>query len=492
MDPDRQWAKWLHSNLETYRVPTRLVAAGAPDRIGRVFRDEEELPASADLSQRIDDALTTARLLIVICSPRTPESRWVNEEVKRFQALGRADRLLALLIEGEPSQSFPPAMRNLEPLAADVRPVAGESPRAIKKTALLKLLAGILGLPFDDLRRREEERARRRLRLVASGATILALIFIGLSFLAWQQWQRAETELRIARAQHLAAQAQISYVTTPNTAALDTAGPERGVLLALESLSAHPTVEGDLVLRAGLRKLAGPPLEVSIEEGADLVGVGPKGRSIHIRTDNGTRVFDIAANAYREETQGATFGPAPSADNVLARSTDGQLYLSNSEDGLGGWVFASAAVHRTSDQKRVALLPHEWHLQAAAFSPNGQWLVTVTGQASIDAADTSATALVGSTVRVWEVSSGRKITEVSLAHEGGIKQTALSPDGGWLATMSETPTGRVLLLWPLWPDLLRAEACSRLTRNLSKSEWQTFVGIQPQRGTCPNLPIVSE
>jgi len=87
-------------------------------------------------------------------------------------------------------------MRNLEPLAADVRPVAGESPRAIKKTARLKLLAGILGLPYDDLRRREEERARR-LRLVASGATILAMVFIGLSFLAWQQWQRAETELRM-------------------------------------------------------------------------------------------------------------------------------------------------------------------------------------------------------------------------------------------------------------------------------------------------------
>lgn len=137
-------------------------------------------------------------------------------------------------------------------------------------------------------------------------------------------------------------------------------------------------------------------------------------------------------------------------------------------------------------------MPHEWYLQFAAFSPDARWLVTVTGQASIDAADTSATALVGSTVRVWEVSSGRKITEVSLAHEGGIKQTALSPDGGWLVTLSETPTGRVVLLWPLWPELLRTQACSRLTRNLSKSEWETFVRIQPQRGTCSNLPIVSE
>jgi hypothetical protein len=64
--PDRRWAKWLHASLETYRVPERLVAAGAPRRLGRVFRDEEELAASYDLSARIDDALRGARNLIVV------------------------------------------------------------------------------------------------------------------------------------------------------------------------------------------------------------------------------------------------------------------------------------------------------------------------------------------------------------------------------------------------------------------------------------------
>jgi len=172
-DPDRQWAKWLHSEIETYRVPKRLMVAGVPERVGRVFRDEEELAASADLSQRIDEALREARFLIVVCSPRTPESRWVNEEVKRFQAQGRTDRVFALLVEGEPDQSFPPALRNTEPLAADVRQVTGDSRRAVKKTALLKLLAGVLGVPYDDLRRREEERARRRLSLLAAVASVL-------------------------------------------------------------------------------------------------------------------------------------------------------------------------------------------------------------------------------------------------------------------------------------------------------------------------------
>ncbi|MBK8815595.1 MAG: toll/interleukin-1 receptor domain-containing protein [Methylococcaceae bacterium] len=239
--------------MENYRVPKHLVASGILDRIGRVFRDEEELPASSDLSQRINEALWTSRFLIVVCSPRTPESRWVNEEVMRFQAQRGGDRLLALLIEGEPSQSFPPALHDFEPLAADVRPIEGESLRAVKKTALLKLLAGLLGVQYDDLRRREEERARRRLVQIAGGSALLSIIFLGLSIFAGMQWQRAERELKVSKAQNLAAQAQIAFNTTPNNEEFGTAGPERGVLLALESLNTYPTIEGDLVLRTGLR-----------------------------------------------------------------------------------------------------------------------------------------------------------------------------------------------------------------------------------------------
>jgi len=79
VEPDRTWAKWLHTALETYRVPAKLAAdRGLPRRIGRVFRDEEELPASADLNAEIESALKDSRFLVVICSPRTPESEWVN------------------------------------------------------------------------------------------------------------------------------------------------------------------------------------------------------------------------------------------------------------------------------------------------------------------------------------------------------------------------------------------------------------------------------
>jgi hypothetical protein len=32
------------------------------------------------------------------------------------------------------------------------------------------------------------------------------------------------------------------------------------------------------------------------------------------------------------------------------------------------------------------------------------------------------------------------------------------------------------------------EACSRLSRNLTRWEWRLYLGDEPYRKTCPNLP----
>jgi hypothetical protein len=33
-----------------------------------------------------------------------------------------------------------------------------------------------------------------------------------------------------------------------------------------------------------------------------------------------------------------------------------------------------------------------------------------------------------------------------------------------------------------------AEACSRLTRNLTKGEWRLYLGDEPYQKTCKHLP----
>lgn len=203
---DRRWAVWLHSALETYRVPRRLVTAGAPPRIGRVFRDEEEVAAVADLSNTIESALRQSKYLVVICSPRCASSAWVNREVEVFRELGRADQILAVLVEGEPHESFPPALcamhqgpphakrpgdenrRIREPLAADGRPQPGERPRAIRRTVLLRLIATLIGVYFDDLRQREQERTLKRVIRIAAAALCL------LGVVSWQLFATLRAE----------------------------------------------------------------------------------------------------------------------------------------------------------------------------------------------------------------------------------------------------------------------------------------------------------
>lgn len=208
---DRRWAKWLHSALETYRIPRSLQKSRSlPARIGRVFRDEEELAASANLSDSIQESLRDSRFLVVVCSPEAKESRWVDAEVERFRSLGRGDQILALLISGKPRDAFPRALceirpsaasrsqrssqavEEIEPLAADVRPVSGESAAHRRRMALLRIVAAVAGCRFDDLRLREQERQVRRLGFVAGLMVLLASTLTGLTLFAFHQRKQAQ------------------------------------------------------------------------------------------------------------------------------------------------------------------------------------------------------------------------------------------------------------------------------------------------------------
>ena len=166
-DPDRAWASWLVRRIESYRVPRHLGLGRR--RLGKVFRDDDELGASSDLSAAIVDALERSQHLVVICSPRTPESRWVDREIQQFHDLGKGERIVAFLGEGSPRDSFPQALRDLqrEPLAADARARAGLSARRARENALLRVLARLIGCEFDDLRQREQHRRQRFWRAVA-------------------------------------------------------------------------------------------------------------------------------------------------------------------------------------------------------------------------------------------------------------------------------------------------------------------------------------
>lgn len=201
---DRRVATWLHRAIESFRVPDLLVGTPGkfglvPRRLAPVFRDRDDLSVSADLSASVAAALAQSDALIVICSPAAANSRWVDEEVRRFRAANGDERVFAFVVAGEPGASalvgraaeecLPLALRRaiapdgtlgelaVEPMAADARRGADG-----RRAALIKLVCGLLGVPLDALVHREHARRQRHLAIV--GAT-MAVALLGTGALAW-------------------------------------------------------------------------------------------------------------------------------------------------------------------------------------------------------------------------------------------------------------------------------------------------------------------
>ena len=208
--PDREIAEQLQKTLEAYPVPLSLRKSLArparfawlPSRL-RVFRDSSDLSATPDLWHAIRSELLRSRWLVVVCSPGTSQSPWIAKEIDTFLETNGRERVIAVLVEGEPDDSIPAQLRceTIEVAQGDssstslTRPVA---PRASdlrardvhSAVALLKgwrtprtrqkrfdVLAPILGLSSrEDLVQRHRARARQRLGFAVSGVILIAVV----------------------------------------------------------------------------------------------------------------------------------------------------------------------------------------------------------------------------------------------------------------------------------------------------------------------------
>lgn len=184
---DQYVAEQLHKKLETFKLPASIVREkkkkGEKYKIERVFRDQEELPLSDNLEDEIVKALENSDNLIVICTPRFSESIWCLKEVETFIKLHGRKNIYAVLVEGEPGESFPKYLLTnekgelVEPLAADFRGKNKATINKKMKIEILRLVAPIFGLNFDDLRQRHKERQNRAIFRASMTVSILAIAF---------------------------------------------------------------------------------------------------------------------------------------------------------------------------------------------------------------------------------------------------------------------------------------------------------------------------
>lgn len=187
---DREAAELIQKKIENYIVLKEFRELAGGRKLGMVFRDEDELPASSSLSRSITEALDHTKYLIVICSPDLPLSKWCEQEIRYFLQTHDRDHVLAVLADGTPEVSFSPLLLHTfdeegnitgdtEPLAANIAGRDHKLDRKALKKEIVRIYAALLGVPFDSLWQREKRARQRRFMAVLSVLSLVMVVFLG-------------------------------------------------------------------------------------------------------------------------------------------------------------------------------------------------------------------------------------------------------------------------------------------------------------------------
>jgi WD40 repeat protein len=150
----------------------------------------------------------------------------------------------------------------------------------------------------------------------------------------------------------------------------------------------------------------------------------------------------------------------------VAFSPDGKYAVSGSWDG-------TVSIWEVISGKELFRMTHDFEVNSVNFSPDGKYIVS-------GGADRTA--------RVWEVASGKEVARMT--HDDHVITAIFSPDSSYVVSASWDDTARA---WEYFPEDLIITACSYALRNLTHTEWNTFIGdALPYQAVCTNLPIEAD
>jgi hypothetical protein len=191
---DVKWAQWLQKKLEWYRLPTEIHNEFSDSHYIRpVFRDRDTL-TSGVLNDELRNHLEASQYLVVLCSPNSAQSEWVSDEIKAFIEMGRLDKIVPFIIDGNPQdysradirqplmgECFPLALRkwNMEHPDKNLLGIAvTDDGKTDRQKAFIRVVAHLLGIGFDTL----WQRHKRYIRRVIASLSVLAVIALALIY----------------------------------------------------------------------------------------------------------------------------------------------------------------------------------------------------------------------------------------------------------------------------------------------------------------------
>jgi len=366
------------------------------------------MAAHADLSERIGSALESSAYLIVICSPEAARSIWVEREIEHFRRTRDDSRILALIVSGDPAggahDCFPPALRrrtgdsarSSEPIAADLRP-EGDG----RRRALLKVVAGMLGVGLDELVRRDQRRRNRRL-VAVTAASLAATTLMGIlavsAFIARNQ----------ARAQRAHAEGLIEFMLT--------------------DLRKRLEPSGRLDLMDGVGREALKYYEAQLPQGLDAASLARRARALRLMGEISVQRGDLAEAlvSFRQasDTTGELVNRAPRDGDSIFNHAQNVFWVGEIAHQRGDLVSAEASFqeYRVLANRLVALNPanDDWRVEVAYAETNLGVLLLQENRAE------EASAAFQKTLEVDEDLAGRHPNDLNL-------QVELGQGHAWLA-----------------------------------------------------------
>ena len=468
---DKVWAKRIHKALETYRLPIGLPGeVKAKRKLGRFFRDDDELSGAPSLGDALDAAIDGSGALIVICSPNSAKSKWVDAEIRRFKRRGPDARVLAIIVGGRPDpedpneQCFPPSLlvkvnpdgtltdEPDEPLAPDVR--KDSFPRLITR-----LVAGLMDVEFDTLWQREKRRVTR-LRMFA-GSAIMALL---LSFAGLYGWKQNQIASQAKQASVRALTEKSELLTGIADGKTASAEYTQASLLALESINHAPEFLGDRAVSAAniiaqLAKIKEEKILIGHEDIVYSVSFHPNGKTVATASlDGSVRIWNLASGAEISHIKAAQFGAVSAS------------YSPNGQHIVTANGFSSIDIWDTNNGEKTASYNADKRtFYQANYSPDGQSIIGASGgenayywdlnneQGNFAFEDQYAASLTAKfnmdgtkvvtssddeTARIWDAHTGKEILSLK-GHTDTLSDASFSPDGQLVVTAADDGTARI-------------------------------------------------
>lgn len=430
---DEKWAKWLQNKLETYRFPSLLrkeYDKQLPSNLRPIFRDKTDISKTGDLKLILHEELVNSKYLIVICSPRSARSEWVNQEILEFQKLGREENIIPFIIDGAPNspdptvQCYPPTIsENI--LGISVKEVG-------KEKAVIKVIAAMLGISFDILWNRHRERIfKQRLKIIS--AVVVAIILFS-AILVRQNLKIVEQNAKIQ------AQSESLHITNEQLKEKNNELEEKNRVIE----------ENNEKIVSANQQLSEQIMETNRQKNRALIGQSEYLADLsrqQLKANDAMLALMLALEALPQNLKHPNRPYVPEAEGALRNvnfyldSKEPKARVTLLDDGVNSAFFnpdGTKVVTASDDgivrlwdaesgEKLVDCLGYKVQVYMAVFSPDGKKV---------------AAASKDSTVRVWNVSDG-KVESICIGHKDEVLSVMFSPDSKKIVTASKDSTVKI-------------------------------------------------